>query len=183
MRAQEQQIVLQQKNVYPYFLDAVITALNKLNIQVFNQETIVYLGYVLTTFVDADKLYPQKEANHRYQEALAEIFLKAHHESGANALASYRRAGDTALYFSGIFPEQFQTRKARVSLAYYGDMGRLAYHHVSVRAHNYALQTLYEELSDQFHTFTRVLYEAIDLQNKHIRATDDPSLSLLKIIH
>jgi len=80
-------------------------------------------------------------------QAIATNYLNAQHLSSALRADKLRDIGDECLLLSGLFPKRADKKLVRVS--YYIDIGRSAYHRLSLNAQN-ATADLYGCLADTF---------------------------------
>lgn len=87
---------------------------------------------------------------------LGAVYLESLQEPPKEQQASLRLVGDQCLLFAGLFPEI--AKKRRVSLDYYLDIGKSAYHQLS-NLEKVIARDLYHELAQQF------LYMASILQS------------------
>ena len=68
-----------------------------------------------------------------------------------------KEVGDTSLYLTGFFADSL--RRKLVGVDYYMDLGRAAYHELSVRLQASSVAEVYDELSGKFPRFVEVLNE------------------------
>jgi uncharacterized protein YjiS (DUF1127 family) len=103
-----------------------------------NEELQSYLVFALMRFAK------NRQFN---SKALALDYLTAHHLSDHLHNKQLRDIGDQCLLVSGLFPQS--AIKRHVSVSYYVDMGRSAYHHIG-RATQHAMAELYQQLAESF---------------------------------
>lgn len=79
--------------------------------------------------------------------ALALDYLTSHHLPNNLRSEQLRDIGDQCLLVSGLYPQS--TEKRQVSAAYYVDLGRSAYHHISTVTQK-GIAELYQQLAESF---------------------------------
>ena len=79
--------------------------------------------------------------------ALALDYLNSHHLSRQLRNERLRDIGDQCLLVSGLYPQA--AVKRQVGVAYYVDLGRSAYHHISTMAQQ-GIAELYQQLAESF---------------------------------
>ena len=79
--------------------------------------------------------------------ALAIDYLTSHQLPNNLRSERLRDIGDQCLLVSGLYPQS--TEKRQVSAAYYVELGRSAYHHISTFTHK-GIAELYQQLAESF---------------------------------
>ncbi len=110
-----------------------------------------YLSGLLRFYIFSDHLFSINPSGKKHIDTLAELYLtgKKSHRSWKINL---KKMGDTSLYISGFFRESL--KKKMISLEYYMDMGRQAYHNLS----GFQDEKLFGELAFRFSDLTRLLF-------------------------
>ncbi len=103
-----------------------------------NEELQSYLVLTLMRFAK------NKQFN---SKALALDYLSAHNLPNHLHDKQLRNVGDQCLLLSGLFPQS--AIKRHVSVNYYVDLGRSAYHHIG-SATQHAMAELYQHLAENF---------------------------------
>ena len=142
-----------------YFLGAVEEAVLNQNLQV-SGETRVYLGNLLTTFINAGQLYDQtpegvmlKPLANRYLEAVETSSTK-------ERFVVLQRLGDVSLFISGLFAQSLS--RSLVDIDYYIAMGGNAYSYLSespAAGTVVALKIVFTELAENFTGMIDILSE------------------------
>jgi hypothetical protein len=104
-----------------------------------------YLVFVLMRFVDRPDLAGR---------IFALDFLHGTLATGSNRQTRLRDVGDQCLLYSGLFPEQAEHR--HVSVRYFVDLGRTAYHELATRI-GHGNAELFAQLASGFITLMDVL--------------------------
>lgn len=151
--------VLRVKDLQVYFLESLRTAAANQEVET-TDETVHYLGGMLTRYTRADRLYDRTE-NGVVRTPLALIY-KAARESGTEAerRLHLQRLGDMALFISGVFSGSL--RRSLVDVDYYIGMGESAYACLSVSVRGGALTGVFEELARQFVACADLLAEVCE---------------------
>lgn len=155
--------VLRVKDLRVYFLESLRTAAANQDIET-TDETVNYLGGMLTRYTRTDRLYDRTE-NGVVRTPLALIY-KAARESGTETerRLHLQRLGDTALFISGVFSGSL--RRSLVDVDYYVGMGESAYAYLSARrpvsGRDGALTGVFEELARQFVACADLLAEVCE---------------------
>lgn len=145
-------------DVREYFHGAVRSALQNQQFDV-TDETAVYLGNLLTSFVNTSRLFDHtpdgvmiRPLTAHYQEALEA------RTAGDRTLA-LRRLGDIALFISGLYANSLS--RSLVDIDYYIAMGGNAYSYLSDnhRPANPVLQQVFAELAQKFPSLLDILSE------------------------
>lgn len=113
-----------------------------------------YLVFVLMRFAGAPELAARVMALDYLQSILA---------SGRQRETRLRDVGDQCLLYSGLFPEQAEHR--RVSIDYFVDLGRTAYHELSALLQNGSAQ-IFNQLATDFVRLMDVLLAMREMGNK-----------------
>jgi len=146
-------------NIREFFQGAVQTAISNQNLTV-SGETAVYLGNLLTSFVNSDHLYEQTEEGVMLKP-LAQHYLAALEASSKqDRIAALRRLGDISLFISGLFSQSLS--RSLVDIDYYISMGGNAYSCLSDsnnRSTLAGLKYVFSELSGKFIVLMDVLSE------------------------
>jgi hypothetical protein len=148
-----------------FFQGAVQSALQNQQINVCD-ETVVYLGNLLTYFICAERLFDQTP------DGVLLRPLACHYQDAIEARSindraiALRRLGDISLFISGLFAQSL-TRSV-VDIDYYIAMGGNAYACLSdsnYRPGARALKQVYSELSGKFLEMTDILSEVGEVSN------------------
>lgn len=153
------ELLITDVNAHHFFQDAIETALQHQKVEI-SGETTVYLGNLLTTFINCDYLYDQtpegrmiKPLAIHYQEALDA-------RSGKERFRLLKRLGDISLFISGLFARSLS--RSLVDIDYYIAMGGNAYGYLSETGSSRYLPGLkiaFSELSERFPAMMDILSE------------------------
>jgi hypothetical protein len=148
-----------------FFQGALQTALQNRKTTV-SYETSLYLGNLLTSFINAERLFEQtpdgvmiRPLAWYYQDALEA-------RTRSDRIAALRRLGDISLFISGLFANSL--RRSLVNIDYYISMGGNAYARLSDSSHPapaVGLKPVFTELSRKFIELMDVLSEVGDVTN------------------
>ena len=162
-----------------YFRESVRAAVANQQLTV-NEETILYVVNMLTSFTRSDSLFERTE--HGYEiRALAMIYADTvAAESASQKNRVLQRLGDIALFISGLF--SYSLHRSLVDVDYYAAMGGNAYAHLadSMR-NNYKGKTIsmvFTELSRKFLALADVLAE---INENSVLASDTDILRLYEL--
>jgi hypothetical protein len=113
-----------------FFLGAVEEAMHNQKLQV-SGETKVYLGNLLTMFINSERLYDQTQEG-MMLKPLASHYLEAvEARSSQERFVVLQRLGDVSLFISGLFAQSLS--RSLVDIDYYIAMGGNAYSYLSDR--------------------------------------------------
>lgn len=148
-----------------FFVDAVQSALVNQHLTVCG-ETIIYLGNLLTSFINTARLYEQTPEGVMIRP-LAEYYFEAL-EAGtlSERIHALRRMGDISLFISGLFAQSLN--RSIVDIDYYIAMGGNAYGYLSDPGHRataIGLRNVFAELSLKFVDLVDVLSEVGETTN------------------
>jgi hypothetical protein len=142
-----------------FFLGAVEEAMHNQKLQV-SGETKVYLGNLLTMFINSERLYDQTQEG-MMLKPLASHYLEAvEARSSQERFVVLQRLGDVSLFISGLFAQSLS--RSLVDIDYYIAMGGNAYSYLSDREGAgtvIALRIVFSELADNFTEMIDVLSE------------------------
>lgn len=110
-----------------------------------DEEIQSYLVFLLMRFTEKPELAAS---------VLAVEYLQCMQSSGRSGRDHLRDVGDKCLLYSGLFPQQAERR--RVKISYFVDLGRSAYQHLSDRMEHSAA-AIYHRLADAFVSLMDVL--------------------------
>jgi hypothetical protein len=119
-----------------------------------------YLVDLLSRFIHSSNLFDHSvDESAKGHEPLAFLFLKAQAKNvvSSEKITILKKLGDTSLYISGFFGDSLN-RKV-IDLAYYREMGTIAYQSLSSIIKDDQFQELYMELYRKFPLFVEVLAE------------------------
>jgi hypothetical protein len=155
--------VLRVKDLHVYFLESLRTAVANQDVET-TDETVNYLGGMLTRYTHADRLYDRTE-NGVVRTPLALIYKAAREsDSEAERRLHFQRLGDMALFISGVFSGCL--RRSLVDVDYYVGMGESAYAYLSARPpasrRDSALTGVFDELARQFVACADLLAEVCE---------------------
>ena len=148
-----------------FFHGAVQTALKNQEVTV-SGETVIYLGHLLTTFINSDRLFELT------REGLMLKPLAMHYKEALEATSSkerdimLRRLGDVSLFISGMFAQSLS--RSLVDIDYYIAMGGNAYGYLSETGNQSTLTGLkiaFSELAENFAEMTDILSEVSEVTN------------------
>ncbi len=159
MMAEPRQQLVTDIDPRAFFLEAVHSAVLNQQLNVCG-ETIVYLGNLLTSFINTDRLYEQT-TDGVMLKPLAQYYLQAV-EAGSihDRIKALRRMGDISLFISGLYAQSLS--RSLVDIDYYISMGGNAYGYLSdsgSRSAAVGLRNVFAELSAKFVGMVDVLSE------------------------
>jgi len=148
-----------------YFYGAIESAIINQAITV-SGETVIYLGNLLTAFINADYLFEHtqegmmlKPLAMHYKEAIEANTLK-------QRFALLRRLGDVSLFISGMYSQSLN--RSLVNIDYYIAMGGNAYSYLSESnssKNSTGLKLAFSELAEKFTEMKDVLSEVSEATN------------------
>lgn len=148
-----------------YFYGAIESAIINQAITV-SGETVVYLGNLLTAFINADYLFEHtqdgmmlKPLAMHYKEAIEANTLK-------QRFALLRKLGDVSLFISGMYSQSLN--RSLVNIDYYIAMGGNAYSYLSesnTSKNSIGLKLAFSELAVKFTDMIDVLSEVSEATN------------------
>ena len=154
-----------------FFHGAIQAAIDNQQLKVAD-ETVVYLGNLLTSFINSDRLYDQtpdgvmiRPLAWYYQEALEA-------RTSNEKTVALRRLGDISLFISGLYAQSLS--RSLVDVDYYISMGGNAYGFLSdsgTRTVTLGLKEVFQELSRKFTELIDVLSEVGE--STHISTNND----------
>ena len=150
-------------NVTEYFQKTVSKAVLNQSVDA-TEDAICYLVNLLTTFVDANKLY-QDTPQGSHSTPLVQLYAEAAEVvSEVDRQRTMRRLGDISLFIAGLFSDSL--RNKLVDIDYYISMGGSAYGYLSDALQGRERGTLHSsvftELATNFTDFVDVLAEVGD---------------------
>ena len=142
-----------------YFLGAVEEAMLNQKIQV-SGETRVYLGNLLTTFINAEQLYDQTPEGVMLKPLASHYLEAVEASSSKERFIVLQRLGDVSLFISGLFAQSLS--RSLVDIDYYIAMGGNAYSYLSestTAGTVIALKIVFSELAENFTDMIDILSE------------------------
>lgn len=139
-----------------FFSEMVSEAFLKVKI---NRDPFVerYIVDLLVFFVDVRNLFDGTDDRGRLKNpTLAEMMLRAANtDSSSGRTELLKRLGDISLYMSGFFAKSIERKT--IDLAYYRDMGGIAYSHLGETVRDPKLSSLYIDLASHFQAYVDAL--------------------------
>lgn len=131
-----------------YFRNALQHAAGRLDVSL-TEHTEYYLVSLLENFQRSEKLF-SKEGDHFEETPFAIMLERAvHSDSLGTRIKLFKRMGDTALFFAGLFPDRASHRT--VDVDYFIGMGSSAYRSLSTMFNTKDVFTdIYSELGTKF---------------------------------
>ena len=158
--AQESGGLITGMDVRQYFQAQLSTTLDRQGVDV-RQETVIYLGNLLTGFTRAESLYEQTRDGVMIRPLAALYGEAVNAASDAAQFRALQRLGDLALFISGLFAHSLS--RSLVDVDYYIAMGGNAYDHLAratgLSRTRRALQEVFSELAGRFAAVVDVLAE------------------------
>jgi len=152
-------------NVREFFQGAVQNAISNQHLTV-SGETEVYLGNLLTSFINSERLYDHTPDGVMIRP-LAQRYLEALEATNSvDRINVLRRLGDISLFISGLFSHSLS--RSLVDVDYYISMGGNAYGYLSDANHRSTvagLKQVFAELSGKFTELVDVLSEVGEAAN------------------
>ncbi len=161
----DQEQLITDMDAREFFHGAVETALQNQAIAV-SGETVIYLGNLLTTFINADYLFEHTT------EGMMLKPLALHYKEAVEAptpkqrFILLRRLGDVSLFISGMYSQSLN--RSLVDIDYYIAMGGNAYSYLSETGEStlsVGLKVAFSELANRFSEMIDVLSEVSDASN------------------
>lgn len=152
-------------DVREFFQEAVQSAIANQHLTV-SGETEVYLGNLLTSFINSERLYDHTPDGIMIRP-LAQHYLEALEATNSiDRINALRRLGDISLFISGLFSHSLS--RSLVDVDYYISMGGNAYGYLSDANHRSTvtgLKQVFAELSRKFTELVDVLAEVGEAAN------------------
>ena len=164
--------VISEQNAEEFFREQIQAALMGQSYTP-SAETTLYLGNLLTLFVQADRLFQQTHDGIVIQPLAGMYADAAEASSVIERDAALKRLGDVALFIAGLFPGSLQ--RSLVDVDYYINMGGSAYAFLAessrVSRRTRTFKQVFQELSSYFQFFVDVLARAV--QDTSLAANQD----------
>ena len=148
-----------------FFLGAVEEAMVNQKMDV-SGETKVYLGNLLTAFINSEQLYEQTPDGMMLKPLAAHYLEAVEARSSQERFVVLQRLGDVSLFISGLFAQSLS--RSLVDIDYYIAMGGNAYSYLSESGGTgtvIALKIVFSELAENFTDMIDILSEVGESTN------------------